>query len=62
MPFEIVLLGTSDADGLAALELLIPFLSEVVGQKIWLEGGALDPAGAGLGVVAMTGGLEITGG
>lgn len=60
LPFDVVLLGTSDAAGLAAVDLPIPFAPEVAGQKIWLQGGALDPAGVGLGVFALTGALEIT--
>jgi amidase len=60
LPFDLVLQGTSDAAGQAALELSIPFLPGVVGQKLWIQGGAWDPAGAGLGLVALTGGLEVT--
>ncbi|MCC6670989.1 MAG: amidase [Planctomycetes bacterium] len=60
LPFDLVLQGTSDASGQAALELPIPFLPGLAGQKLWMQGGALDAAGAGLGVVALTGGLEVT--
>jgi hypothetical protein len=60
LPFDLVVQATSDASGQAAVELPIPFLPGLAGQKLWMQGGALDPAGAGLGVVALTGALEIT--
>ncbi len=60
VPFAVTLATTSDATGAAAIDLPIPFLPELAGQKLWLQGGALDPAGAGLGVVSFTGSLEVT--
>ena len=60
LPFQGVVAGTSDAAGAARLGLPIPFLPSLHGQQLWLQGGVLDPSGAGVGLVSLTAGLEIT--
>ena len=60
LPFQLVLAGTSSATGDAELDLPIPWNPVLSGAKIYVLGGAIDPLGAGLGVVALTGTLEIT--
>jgi len=60
LPFDLFLPGASDSGGAAAIALPIPFLPVLAGQKVWVQGGVVDPAGAGQGVIAATGALEVT--
>jgi hypothetical protein len=59
-PFPIVLTSISSATGTASFDLPLPWDPTLGGQTLRLHGGALDPLGAGLGLVALTGGLDIT--
>jgi len=59
LPFQVVVPGSSTAVGNATIDLPLPWVPALVGQSLWLQGGAVDPLGGALGLVALTGGLEL---
>lgn len=59
-PWPVVLGSVSSASGDAEFDLPLPWGPVLSGQTLRLQGGALDPAGAGLGVVALSGSLDVT--